>query len=221
MCSLTNRDKVSRFKWIGLSNILKMETELSTVVIFLPLTGFLDLFLAICLRSLSLRMSRWLVMLKVPPPGLFLTASPSLKPPPRRSKVWKLTYLDISRKLKFFREPGGGGVAIIDKRTIPLTYYFYSLSVFPQCVRLRTNLFPSLKCCFPACLAIHNFLVGFEISILNLRVWERMFQWKEKVYTFLRLQMFGDCLILYCFVFLYRIGGYWVIENMLKTTKTL
>ena len=34
-------------------------------------TGFFDLFLAICLRRRSLRMSRWLVMLSVPP-GAFL-----------------------------------------------------------------------------------------------------------------------------------------------------
>ena len=191
----------------------------------LPLTGFLDLFLAICLSSLSRRMSKWFVMLRVPPPGLFLTARPSLRPPPRRSKVWKLK-LTFSKKWTFsnsIRLQYAAKRKQLKAIDLPSIYYFYSLLEFPQFVRLRINLSPSLKSCFRGCWTFHNSLFYFEISILNLRawVWERMFQRKEIVYTFLRLQINGDCLIFYCFVFLYQIGGYWVIENMLKTTKTL
>ena len=59
---------------IMISNSLS--THLHIVIFSIFFTGFFDLFLAICLRSLSLRMSRWFVILRVPWP--FLSPDPTL-----------------------------------------------------------------------------------------------------------------------------------------------
>ena len=67
----------------------------SYTLIYYKLTGFFDLFLAICLRSLSLKMSKLLVMLQADLPCSFLNSF--LAP-----KEWKFCKRKVLHKLSIY-----------------------------------------------------------------------------------------------------------------------